>query len=166
MKASHRLASPADAKTVQTVRALAAQDLTTRFGRGHWSSVSTVATLKRHALASQLHVVELDDEIVGTFTLNARKIPFYRKSWFANPDDSALYLTNMAVRPDMQRRGIGRWVMARIEELAREQRCGAVRFDAYDAPAGAGAFYQKCGYVCVHRGRIGQTALEYYEKVL
>lgn len=162
----HRLAEPADARRVREVRAVAADDLTARFGRGHWSGASSLATLRKHARARQLHVVELEGEIVATFTLSPRKIAFYSKSWFADPDASALYLTNMAVRPDVQRRGIGRWIMGRIENLARADGCGAVRFDAYDADAGAGEFYRKCGYHCVHRGSIGGTALEYYEKTL
>ncbi|MEE9253373.1 MAG: GNAT family N-acetyltransferase, partial [Pseudomonadales bacterium] len=114
----------------------------------------------------QLHVVELDGGIVATFTLSPRQIGFYRKGWFANPGDAALYLTNMAVRPEVQRRGIGRWIMGQIEDLARGSGCGAVRFDAYDADAGAGEFYQKCGYACVHRGSIGGTALQFYERTL
>jgi hypothetical protein len=41
-----------------------------------------------------------------------------------------------------------------------------VRFDAYDALAGAGAFYQKCGYELVHNGSFNGVPLEYYEKLL
>ena len=72
----------------------------------------------------------------------------------------------MTVRPDSQREGIGRWIMREIETLARRAKRSAIRFDAYDSPAGAGGFYVKCGYVRVHRGEIGGTALEYYEKDL
>ena len=96
---SRRLGEQSDAKSVRRVRQLAAEDLTTRFGRGHWSSVGTVVTLRKHALAKHLHVVELDGDVVATFSLSPRKIGFYHKSWFANPGDDALYLTNMAVRP-------------------------------------------------------------------
>ena len=163
---SHRMGERSDARSVRRVRQLAADDLTTRFGRGHWTGVSSLPTLRKHARAKQLHVVELDGEIVATFTLSPRKISFYRKDWFANPDGTALYLTNMAVRPDVQRRGVGRWIMSRIEDLAQESGCGAVRFDAYDANAGAGEFYRKCGYTCVHGSSVGETALEYYEKTL
>ena len=163
---SRRLGVESDAKSVRKVRRLAAEDLTTRFGRGHWSSVSTLPTLRKHARSMHLHVVELHGKVVATFTLSPRKIPFYHKAWFANPDDEALYLTNMAVRPDTQRQGVGRWIMGQIEKIAVQASVGAVRFDAYDANAGAGEFYRKCGYICVHRGSFGATPLEYYEKTL
>ena len=163
---TYRLAEEADARAVRRVRERAADDLTAQFGRGHWSTVSTVPTLRKHAAARQLYVVERKGEVVATFTLSPKKIVFYRKGWFAEPEVPALYLTNMAVHPDLQRRGIGRWIMGAIEGLAKEARCRAVRFDAYDGDAGAGEFYQKCRYRCVHRGAVGATRLQYYEKTL
>ena len=147
------------------MRLAAADDLTMRHGTGHWSTVSTLATTKKHIAANIVHVARTD-RVVGTFTLSQRKIAFYRKAWFAFPDAASLYLTNMAVDPAFQRTGIGRAIMVQIEHLARERSCRAIRFDAYDGPAGAGRFYEKCGYTCVHRGSVNDVALEYFEKVL
>jgi hypothetical protein len=53
--------------------------------------------------------------------------------------------------------------MQHAESLAQEWGARAVRLDAYEGPAGAGAFYQKCGYRLVHAGTLD---LEYYEKTL
>jgi hypothetical protein len=51
--------------------------------------------------------------------------------------------------------------MDHAEMLAAQWRADAVRLDAYQGPAGAGGFYQKCGYRLVHAGTLD---LEYYEK--
>lgn len=162
---SFRLATAGDVADVHGARAAAADDLVARYGHGHWASVNTPQTIRKHILDGLVHVAE-NDGIVGTFTLSRQKIVFYRKGWFAHPDDPSLYLTNMAVHPDHQRAGIGRACMLEIERLAREDGCLSIRFDAYDAEAGAGPFYRKCGFTSVHRGPVGTTKLEYFEKVL
>ena len=163
---SLRSIGPEDARHVREIRLRAAEHLTGRYGVGHWSGVSTLRTLKKHALESSIFAVESAGTMVGTFTLSEKKIGFYRKSWFANPEDAAIYLTDMAIDPAEQRKGTGRWCMVQIESIAQSRGILEVRFDAYDAPAGAGAFYRKCGYTRVHWGSIGSTALEYYEKSL
>ena len=40
----------------------------------------------------------------------------------------------------------GRKIQAAMDRLARDDGRLALRFDAYDAPAGAGDFYRKCGF--------------------
>ena len=146
------------------LRQRAADQLTRLHGRGHWSNVGSVPTIRKHAAAGTLFGVERDSALIGTFTLSEQKIGFYHKSWFREPDAPALYLTNMAIDPAEQRKGIARCPMKYIERIARERELRALRFDAYDAPAGAGPFYRKCAYTLVHRGTIGAVGLEYYEK--
>lgn len=149
---------------MRSLRQRAGDELTRLHGPGHWSGVGSVPTIRKHARAGTLFGVERDSVLVATFTLSERKIGFYRKGWFREPDVPALYLTNMAIDPPEQRKGIGRWTMKHIEGVARDRKLRALRFDAYDSPAGAGPFYQKCGYTLVHRGAIGAVGLEYYEK--
>jgi hypothetical protein len=51
-------------------------------------------------------------------------------------------------------------------KVAREWPADAIRLDAYDAPAGAGAFYARCGFS--ERGRVVYKGnpLVYYERVV
>ncbi len=161
---SLRRIGPEDVQDVRDIRVRAAEDLTIRHGVGHWSHVTTLRTLRRRALEKQVLAVDRNGSLIGTFTVSAKKIGFYRNSWFANPDDPALYLTDMAIHPNKQRMGVGRWCMAEIDNMARRDGLLAVRLDAYDAPAGAGAFYEKCGYRRVHHGSVNGTPLMYYEK--
>jgi len=160
-----RLATRADASDVQNVRAAAADDLTTKHGAGHWSMVSTPITIRNQIDDNRVYIAK-QDQIVGTYTLDTQKIAFYRKDWFAYPNDPSLYLSNMAVVPKFQHMGKGRAIMMEIERLAKKMDCLAIRLDAYDSPAGAGRFYEKCGYEHVHHGILGYTAYTYFEKVL
>lgn len=159
-------AAQEDAGPIAQLLEAAAQKLTEDFGEGAWSRATTLRTLRGAVEEGTLHVVCADDAIVGTFRVGATRIPFYRKEWFHNPDAPALYLRDMAIAPGSQRKGIGRATMTEIDAIARECGLKAVRFDAYEGPAGAGTFYQKCGYSQVHRGLVGDVPLEYYEKVL
>lgn len=151
---------------MRDIRVRAARVLTRDHGRGHWATVNTVRTLKKRAAEQRLWAVDEGESPIATFTLAESKIHFYRLSWFAHPEHPALYLTDMAVHPDYQRKGVGRWCMREIERIARGRAARAVRFDAYDAAAGAGPFYEKCGYTLVHRGSFRGTPLRYYEKTL
>jgi hypothetical protein len=53
-----------------------------------------------------------------------------------------------------------------VPAIARAWPADAVRLDAYDAPAGAGGFYARCGYR--ERGRVTYRGvpLIYFEHVL
>jgi len=161
-----RTATLEEVRSIHVVLIAAALRLTDEFGEGHWSRTSTIKTLRNSVGEGTLYAVCIAERIVGTFRISDRKIVFYRKEWFAEPDASALYLRDMAVAPDHQRRGVGRATMEEIDAIAGRGGLVAVRFDAYEGPAGAGPFYQKCGYKLVHRGLVGDTPLEYYEKVL
>jgi predicted N-acetyltransferase YhbS len=63
-----------------------------------------------------------------------------------------LYLTGMAVAVAQQGQGLGRLALEDAVAVAREWPADAIRLDSYDADAGAGPFYAKCGFV--ERGRV------------
>ena len=72
----------------------------------------------------------------------------------------------MAVAPSRQREGVGRWCLEEAEQRAKEWPADAIRLDAYDAKAGGGGFYARCGWT--ERGRVTYRGvpLIYYELVL
>lgn len=166
MKITIRAAKHDDAETIHAIRTSAAEALTDAFGTGHWSHVATLRTLERHTVDRDLFVVENAGTAIATFELTSKKPGFYSKTWFADPAAPAIYLFNMAVDKTSQRNGFGRKIMAEMEATAAADGKYALRLDAYDAPAGAGTFYEKCGYSLVHSGSFNRVALCYYEKIL
>jgi GNAT superfamily N-acetyltransferase len=103
--------------------------------------------------------------ILATFRLGSRK-PWAIDTSYFTACRRPIYLTNMVVHPDVQRRGIGRLCLVHAEQVARRRRADAIRLDAYDAQAGAGPFYATCGFREVGRTLYRTTALVYYERVL
>jgi GNAT superfamily N-acetyltransferase len=71
----------------------------------------------------------------------------------------------MAVEPLLQGRGIGRQLLAEADRVSRFLATEAIRLDAYDAPAGAGGFYARCGYREVGRAVYRRVPLVYYERL-
>jgi GNAT superfamily N-acetyltransferase len=63
----------------------------------------------------------------------------------------------------MQRQGVGRRLLEEAKIVAAAWPCDAIRLDAYDAAAGAGPFYAKCGFREVGRMTYRGVPLIYFE---
>lgn len=156
-----------DAAEVAALRAEAARGLTARYGHGHWSGepsergVATELRLKRGRIWLARH----DGEPAATFTLATRKPWAIDVSYFT-PVARPLYLRDMAVHPRWQRRGLGRRCLEQAVRIARDWPADAIRLDAYDADAGAGGFYARCGFRETGRVVYRGNPLIYYELVL
>ena len=161
---SFATASAADAPAVAALRAAVAQDLTKRYGRGHWSSVASDAGVLRDVKTARVLLAWERSVVVGTVRLATKK-PWAIDPKYFTARPAVLYLTDMAVRPDLQRRGIGRRCLAQAIEVAKAWPANAIRLDAYDGAAGAGDFYAKCGFREVARITYRNTPLIYFELV-
>jgi GNAT superfamily N-acetyltransferase len=77
-----------------------------------------------------------------------------------------LYLTGMVVSVAHQGRGLGRLALGDAVAVAHAWPADAIRLDAFDADAGAGGFYARCGFT--RRGRViyKQDPLVYYERLV
>ena len=101
-------------------------------------------------------------EIIATVRLTTKKPWAIDPDYFA-PCATPLYLVGITVAPAHQRQGIGRGCLREILRLAQAWPADALRLDAYDAPAGAGPFYARCGFNEVGRVTYRLCPLIYYE---
>ena len=158
-------ASDLQAAAVASLRVAAADELTARYGRGHWSGAATERGVVAGMRDAKIWIALRGTSIVGTFRLSSTRPWAIDRSYFA-PSTSPVYLTDMAVRPDLQRRGIGRRCLAKAIEVAAAWPADAIRLDAYDADAGAGSFYGKCEFHEVGRASYRGVPLVYYERLI
>lgn len=160
-----RDATPADAPVLAALQNAAAGALTARFGAGHWSGLAT----ERGAVLAQGHarvrVGRLGKRLVTMLRLATKK-PWAIDVAYFTPVKRPLYLTGMAVSVAHQGQGLGRLALEDARAVATAWPADAIRLDAYDATAGAGAFYARCGYV--ERGHVvyRRDPLVYYELLL
>lgn len=172
MKLFFSAATNSDAAVLAALHRAVAEDLTRRFGQGFWSSPPTergVLASMRMPKFSRIVIarskVRAKGRIVGTLRLATKK-PWAIDTKYFSAAKKPLYLTGMAVHPDFQRKGVGRLLMKQAEAVARAWPADAIRLDAFDAHAGAGAFYAKCGYREVARVTYKKDPLIYFELLL
>jgi GNAT superfamily N-acetyltransferase len=151
-----------DAADLARLRCAAANHLTDQHGYGHWSGAITERAVLYGIRTSRVIVARSADGIVGTLRLATKKPWAIDTRYFATVR-RALYLLDMAVDPRVQRQGIGRQLLDHVRAVTREWPADAIRLDAYDAAAGAGPFYAKCGFREVARISFRGVPLIYYE---
>ncbi len=165
MELRFRDATLGNVAVIAALQNAAAGALTARFGEGHWSSLVTergAALAQRHA---RVRVGRSGRRTVTVLRLATRKPWAIDVSYFT-PVKRPLYLTGMAVAVALHGRGLGRLALEDARAVARAWPADAIRLDAYDAPAGAGPFYARCGFR--ERGRVVYKGdpLVYYELLL
>jgi GNAT superfamily N-acetyltransferase len=162
MRVQLREATVGDVPDIAELRTMAADALTKRFGAGQWSGVATERGVCFDMRNSKIFVACTKDRTVATLRLATKKPWAIDRSYFS-PSKRPLYLLSMAVVPDLQRRGIGQQCIEQAREICRQWPADAIRLDAYDAPAGAGMFYAKCGFRNVGRAEYRGCPLLYFE---
>ena len=160
-----RLAVERDAPALAALHAAAADRLTGTFGEGRWSSRPTEGNVLRDIRTSRVLVACDAAGLAGTLRLATKK-PWAIDPKYFTPVARPLYLLSMAVAPSRQRSGIGRSLIGEAMGMARAWPAEALRLDAYDAPAGAGEFYRRCGFTEVGRVEYRACPLIYFEKLV
>ena len=160
-----RQAGASDAIELAALHTATAADLTSRYGRGHWSTLTT----ERGVLAGMRHsyvvIAVHEGRIIGTLRLTTKK-PWAIDRTMITPVKRPLFLVGMAVTPELQRRGIGRLMLEHAVKIAKEWPADSIVLDAFDADAGAGDFYARCGYREIGRKEYKGDPLRYYELLL
>lgn len=145
------LATTGDAAAIAKVISLAARDLASKHGEGHWSSVATEKGVLSGMGRAKVLIARTGEEIVGTLRLTTTR-PWVIDPAYFTTVPRPIYLVDMAVHPNHQRAGVGRALIEEAKSFAKAWPGNAIRLDAYEGAAGAGGFYIKCGFS--ERGRI------------
>jgi len=74
-----------------------------------------------------------DSKIVGTASIKIE-------------EKAKLHIRSMAVIPSYQGRGIGRRILKRINELAKQKNCKTVSLECFEPLTKAVTFYEACGF--------------------
>lgn len=168
MKLIFATATPADATELAVLHTAVAEDLSRRFGHGFWSTPTSergILASMRLPKFSRILVARSSRRIAGTLRLATKK-PWAIDTAYFIPTARPLYLTGMAVHPEFQSQGVGRQLMKAAEDAARAWPADVIRLDSFDAVAGAGAFYAKCGYREIAHVVYKNDPLIYFELVL
>ena len=140
-----RDARPDDVAAIAGLQNAAAGALTARYGTGPWSALVT----ERGATLAQRHArvrIGTEGKRILTVLRLATKKPWAIDVSYFTAVKRPLYLTGMAVSVADQGQGLGALALEDAVAVARAWPADAVRLDAFDAEAGAGGFYARCGF--------------------
>jgi GNAT superfamily N-acetyltransferase len=160
-----KIATTKDAAELAVLHTAVAAHLTSVHEKGPWSNETTEEGVLFALRNSSVFVARRRGRIIATLRLTAKKPWAIDKSYFSR-SRKPVYLLAMAVAPGLQRQGIGRKCLDEAARIARAWPADAIRLDAYDAVAGAGPFYARCGYSEVGRATYRNCPLIYYEQLL
>ena len=165
MRARLRVATDRDVAGIAKVRTDAALDLTARYGKGPWSSATSERGVRFAMTRGTVYCLTRRSVVVATLSLSTRK-PWAIDPLHFTQAERPISLTDMAVDPTVQQRGLGRLCLEQAAELARHWPADAIRLDAWNAAAGAGDFYRKCGYREMGRVVYRTAPLIYFELIV
>jgi GNAT superfamily N-acetyltransferase len=166
MKLKLQVATAEDVSGLVSLRAAVNAHLIAQFGKGYWASGCTDKGVLFAMKRGTVYVVKDGaDQVIATLTLSTRK-PWAIDTKYFSASKRPLYLTSMEVSPDRQRKGFGKQCLDEARRIAREWPADAIRLDAYDAAAGAGEFYRKCGFREVGRAIYRNARLIYFEMLV
>jgi ribosomal protein S18 acetylase RimI-like enzyme len=165
MRCELELATATDVADLLSLHAAVNERLIAQYGNGFWVSRLTERSALFAMRNSSVYIARYESRLIATLTLATKKPWAIDKKYFAS-GKRPLYLTSMAVHPDVQRRGIGRLCMEEARRIALAWPCDAIRLDAYDTAAGAGEFYRKCGFREAGRATYRLAPLIYFEVLL
>ena len=164
MPAKLEIATPDESPAIASLLVATAQHLTSLHGEGPWSRNVTERGVLFNMRNASVYVLRQRNKPIATLTLATKKPWAIDRKYFSDCS-RPLYLTSMAVAPDQQRQGVGRICIEEAMKVVRKWPGDAIRLDAYDAEAGAGEFYRKCGFREVGRASYRNTPLIYFEMI-
>jgi GNAT superfamily N-acetyltransferase len=165
MRAKLRVATVDDVPDLVSLHLSVNRDLTSKYGKGPWSGGLTDKGVLFAMRRATVYVARHRGRLIATLTLSRRK-PWAIDTKYFSASAQPLYLTGMAVSPSEQRKGVGRLCIDDARRIAKKWPSDAIRLDAFDAEAGAGEFYRKCGFREVGRAIYRLAPLIYFEMLL
>jgi GNAT superfamily N-acetyltransferase len=168
MKSDNLILKPAtvaDAAMLAVLHTRVADHLTEKHGQGPWSFKTSERGMLNAMCVSQVFIAKLDGEVVGTLRFTTTKPWAIDTSYFSSAK-KPLYLLAMAITPTKQRLGLGKRCLEHAKSIAKDWPADVLRLDAYDAKAGAGSFYERCGFAERGRATYRDAPLIYYELLL
>ena len=138
-------------------------------GSDQWDDVYPNTESVAEDVRSRSAYMAMDDSAcIGAITLNEVQEPEYRSILWLTDSPRVLVVHRLAVRPELQGRGIAGRLMDFAEDFAVANGYASIRLDAYTGNPRALALYDSRGYVRTGQVYFPRRILPFYcyEKVL
>ncbi len=130
----------------------------------HWYPFMPLEIFYKRVEGRDVFGVLSDTLLVATFNIGPERFSYDDGSVWTDADANALYFSGFGVLPSHWGQGIGRWVMAQVEQLAAERGYDLLRFDGVSSNIKLLAFYDSLGYIRQGLISLGSVSVMCYEK--
>jgi len=165
-----------DVAEILVLRLAVSADMEKSFGDDRWAPPVNEASVLRlfksprtrksdGALLVRILVGKSRGKIIALTRMQTAKPWAFDLKYFT-PGCNAVYLGDVEVSPTHHGKGLGTQLMNAAIAAARAWPATAVRVSAYDGAAGAGPFYEKCGFREVGRVTYRKTPIIFFEMLL
>ena len=94
----------------------------------------------------ELYVYFIDEQIVSCISLCNKMDKEYITVKWNTKNDNNLYVHRLAVHPNFQRKGIGKYLMDYAESFAKKNKYSSIRLDTFSQNKRNLKFYESRGY--------------------
>ncbi len=137
-----------------------------KWGLRHWFPFMDLEIFQHAMKEKDIYIVYQQTDPIATFNVSTHSREYYVDHLWSNPNESAIYLGQLGIQPYLQGNGIGKWCMHQVEQIAREKKCKAIRFDALLIHPWLSLFYEKLGYRRCGIVKPAEWELVCFEKVM
>ena len=142
------------ARAINEMRDAARQDLTQRLGPGPWSNPSHIQSIRERISLGDpigltrktIFVASQGEVIVGSVAVTSFLPAFMKAKYWQDPKSKGLGVFDLVVHHELQKQGLGRFLMEACEQLARDHGFSYVRLDAFAENSNSIGFYRTIGY--------------------
>lgn len=111
-----------------------------------WNDEYPFCILKNDINNKEMYVIEIDDKIIGTFSLSTFDNPEYHVINWTSDNKKWFYLNRLVVLPSEQRKGYAKYAMNYIEKYAKENDFETIRLTVHKDNIYAIKLYEKFGF--------------------
>jgi len=136
-------------------------------GMNHWTKDYDVETIQQKFRETTVFGFLENNVINGVISLSTKPPIYYNKedfSHFQDPNAKSFYVSMLAVRPELHRKGIASQLMTFVEETAGKYNIPFVRLMHMEPCEELNKFYTKRNYNLTHTRDDEENLMNFYEK--
>lgn len=135
-------------------------------GMDHWKNYYTTDMIISKYNTTHVAGIFEENVLKGVISLSSKTPSYYLKEDFQNPDDKAIYLGMLAVKPEFHKKGLATKLMNFSESYALSKNFQVSRLMYFANYKELGEFYSKRGYSLIRTRDDDGDLISFCEKKL
>lgn len=103
-------------------------------------------TIRQDIIKGEMYIARHGNLLAAAYTLNSECDDEYKNGNWKNISEPYFIVHRLCVNPQLQKQGIGTYIMLHIEEYARNNNASSIRLDCFPENHSATALYKRLGY--------------------